>query len=237
MYPHEPPIIHRSTCKSLKTQEEQQLPDILVVNNPDPSVSAYAVLPTKYKGQSEKLFAVYNKWSPVSRLQDLIMWLFNLSNQPTKYRYHHHLIPNTWRETSNSYNNTTPSNTARHRAMQLYNSNRFNVGFPTNQQKMKEQPKRSLSMGDFQMASINNTRSVNTWNPSLTMDDDMGQDENSERFLSSCGSIAGASHAGRYDYNVATFQAQSKINGHALNSSAGQQTHEQPHNNCPMMDD
>ena len=196
MYPHQAPSIYRAMCKNVRTLEQRQLPDILVVlNNPAvPSSSSSSTIASN----GQQLFAIYNGWSPVNRLRDLVAWLVTLVN-----------IPNI--QSQNGHTNTSIAQTQTaqsqqphfiHNSLHIFDPIRFHVGFPTHQQA----PKRSLSMSDIR---ITTNYEVNTKEKNIMDVTGTGTyNESSERFLTSCGSLAGAAHAGKYGANMDACQGQ-----------------------------
>ena len=198
MYPHQAPTIYRATCRNIRTLEQSQLPDILILNCPAPSTVS----------NTAPVFAVYNGWSPVNRLRDLVSWLVELANRPNLHPHH---------ENSFIIQTQNPSH-FRHHTMNIFDPNRFLVGFPTQSQA----PKRSLSMSDIRF-STDCTSSNLPQNSSSTMDITGGHSEPSERFLTSCGSLAGAGHADRYGTGIGSFQGltTNKMNHSTATGSSG----------------
>lgn len=167
MYPHQSPVIYRSSCKNWK--EERQLPAILVLNNPDPSTCPLRMSDS----DGEEVFASFVGWSPVCRLKDLCQWLIDLSNRPNLY-CNRSGITGAENQCRPSVLGVLPKH------MNLFGPNRFDVGFP----KKTDNPRRSLSLTDIGLMD------ATSYDMMMTDNSDHNLSASKESFLISCGSLA-----------------------------------------------
>eukprot|EP00814_Leptocylindrus_danicus_P020593 CAMPEP_0116026812 /NCGR_PEP_ID=MMETSP0321-20121206/14147_1 /TAXON_ID=163516 /ORGANISM="Leptocylindrus danicus var. danicus, Strain B650" /LENGTH=315 /DNA_ID=CAMNT_0003499829 /DNA_START=174 /DNA_END=1121 /DNA_ORIENTATION=- len=203
MYPHQPPVIYRTMRRPSANHEQQQLGEILVSNDPNPHND------NEYSPRhSDDIFAVYEGWSPVSRLKDLILWMATL---PTNTAGSHpqqgtaamqaamqRMVPprHPLSAQAQGQDNVKTSKHQNH-----FLPNRFDLGYP------RKPPTRSLSLTDIRLDD-----SVMD-----TAEDPFSQ----ETFLASCGPL---SLSRSYEADSVLFPPPSSASGQQTDESSMMET-------------